>query len=82
MGRYPRRMQRPAKSSIRARRSVILTYVNPLRFLVDAFVNTFGITQPAPGAEARAGRYIALMLAGVLLFLGAAAWLLRAAFIH
>jgi hypothetical protein len=56
--------------------------VSALRFLVDAFVNTFGITQPAPEAEARAGRYIALMLAAVLVFLGLAAWLLRAAFTH
>ena len=54
--------------------------MNPLRLLVDAFVNTFGITQPSPEAEARAGRYIALMLAAVLLFLGLAAWVLRAAF--
>jgi hypothetical protein len=54
--------------------------VSPLRFLVDAFVNTFGITQPTPEAEARAGRYIAVMLAGVVLLVGAVAWLLRAAF--
>ena len=54
--------------------------VNPLRFFVDAFVNTFGITQPKPEAEARAGRFIALMLAAVLIFLGVVAWLLRAAF--
>ena len=53
--------------------------VNPLRFLVDAFVNTFGITQPTPQAEARAGRYIALMLAAVALFIGVVAWLLRSA---
>jgi hypothetical protein len=56
--------------------------MNPLRLLVDAFVNTFGITQPAPKAEARAGRYIALMLTAVLLFLGVAALLLRSAFIR
>ena len=56
--------------------------MNPLRFLVDTFVNTFGITQPAPEAEAQAGRYIALMLAAVLLLLGVAAWLLRSAFTH
>lgn len=58
------------------------TAVNPLRILVDAFVNTFGITQPAPEAEARAGRYIALMLGAVLLLLGVAAWLLHGAFTH
>ena len=56
--------------------------VNPLRFLVDAFVNTFGITQPTPGTEARAGRFIGLMLVGVVVVLGAAAWLLRSAFTH
>jgi hypothetical protein len=54
--------------------------VSPLRFLVDAFVNTFGITQPTPEAEARAGRYIALMLAAVVVFVVAVAWLLRTAF--
>ena len=84
MGRNPLRMQ-PAtpgspKSRIQAPCPSILSSVNPLRFLVDAFVNTFGITQPAPEAEARAGRYIALMLAAVLLLLGVAAWLLRGAF--
>jgi hypothetical protein len=64
---------------IRASSNSILNVVNPLRLLVDAFVNTFGITQPAPEAEARAGRYIALMLGAVLAVLAAAAWLLRAA---
>jgi hypothetical protein len=54
--------------------------VNPLRFLVDAFVNTFGITQPTPETEVRAGRFIAIMLAAVLVLLCAAAWMLRAAF--
>ena len=39
-----------------------------------------GSIHPSPEAEARAGRYIALMLAAVLLFLGLAAWVLRAAF--
>ncbi len=67
---------------IRTLRRIILKHVNPLRLLVDAFVNTFGITQPAPEAAARAGRYIAVMLAAVLVLLGLAAWLLRAAFTH
>jgi hypothetical protein len=56
--------------------------MNPFGFVVRAFVNTFGITQPTPQAEARAGRVIALMLAAVLMLLGAVAWLLRAAFTH
>ena len=54
--------------------------MNPLRFIVGAFVNTFGITQPTPEAEARAGRFIAIMLVAVLVLLGAVGWLLRAAF--
>jgi hypothetical protein len=81
MGRDPRRMQTAsAQFRILAPCPSILTLVNPLRLLVDAFVNTFGITQPTPEAEARAGRYIALLLAAMLAVLGAAAWLLRAAF--
>jgi hypothetical protein len=56
--------------------------VNPLRFIVGAFVNTFGITQPTPDAEAKAGRYILLMLAAVLVLLGVAAWVLRGAFMR
>jgi hypothetical protein len=56
--------------------------VNPLRLLVDAFVNTFGITPPKPENEVRAGRVIALMLAGVLVVLALVAWALRAVFLH
>jgi hypothetical protein len=52
--------------------------VSPLRFLVDAFVNTFGITPPTKENEVRAGRVIALMLAGVLVLLAVVAWVLRA----
>jgi len=54
--------------------------VNPLRFLVDAFVNTFGITQPTPETEARAGRAIALMLVAVFVVLATVGWVLRSAF--
>jgi hypothetical protein len=46
------------------------------------FVNTFGITQPAPWSETRAGRFIALMLTALLVLLVAVAALLRAAFLH
>jgi hypothetical protein len=56
--------------------------VNPLHFLVDAFVNTFGITQPTPETEAKAGRFIAIMLAAVLILLGTVVWLLHTAFTH
>jgi hypothetical protein len=47
--------------------------------LIDAFVNTFGITPPTPENEVRSGRVIALMLVGVALLLVGAGWLLRAA---
>lgn len=53
-----------------------------LNFFVRMFVNTFGITQPAPGTEARAGRFIALMLTALLVVLVAVASLLRAALTH
>lgn len=56
--------------------------MNPLTTVVRLFVNTFGITQPAPEAEKRAGRYIAMMLMGVLAFIAVIAWLLRAALTH
>jgi hypothetical protein len=47
--------------------------VKALRFVIDAFVNTFGITRPTPENEARSGKVIALMLVGVVLVLVAAA---------
>jgi len=56
--------------------------VNPLTAVVRLFVNTFGITQPTPETEQRAGRVIALMLVGVLVFLGAVAWVLRTVLTH
>lgn len=52
--------------------------MSALRFLVDMFVNTFGITPPAKEDEVRAGRVIALMLVGVLAVLVAVALVLRA----
>jgi len=58
------------------------TQISVLNFFVRIFVNTFGITQPAPGTEARAGRFIALMLTGLLVLLAAVASLLRAAFVR
>jgi hypothetical protein len=58
------------------------TQIAVLNFFVRMFVNTFGITQPAPGSEARAGRFIALMLTALLVLLLAVAALLRAAFTH
>ena len=60
----------------------MLEAVNPLRFVVDAFVNTFGITRPTPEQEASAGRFIALMLVLVVVGLGVVAWVLRKALVH
>lgn len=53
--------------------------VNPLRFLVEAFVNTFGITRPSPQQETRAGWFLAVMLVLVAVFLVVVAWMLRGA---
>jgi hypothetical protein len=55
----------------------MLEPVNPLRFIVDAFVNTFGITRPTPEQEAKAGWFIALMLVLIIIGLVAVAWTLR-----
>ncbi len=38
-----------------------------LVFLVYAFVNTFGITQPTPGGARKAARYVGLALLVLLL---------------
>jgi hypothetical protein len=79
----PCRMQAPpwtvAIFSIRSLCWPIEPKVSPLRLLVDVFVNTFGITPPTPETEAKAGRVIAIMLAGVVIVLVAAGWLLGAA---
>ncbi len=56
--------------------------MRPLHAIVRLFVNTFGITQPAPEAEGRAGRFIAWMLMLVLAVLAVTAWALRKAFAH
>ena len=58
------------------------TQISVLNLFVRMFVNTFGITHPAPGTEARAGRFIALMLTALLVLLVAVAALLRAAVLH
>jgi hypothetical protein len=63
----------------RALKSIL---VNPLVAIVRLFVNTFGITQPAPEAEARAGRVILAMLFGVLAVIAAIAWALRSTLLH
>ena len=40
--------------------------MKPLLFLSNAFINTFGITQPSPKAANRAAWFIAVLLLGVL----------------
>jgi len=48
--------------------------MKPLLFLANAFINTFGITQPSKEAADRAARFIATLLAMVILiFLAVAA---------
>jgi len=56
--------------------------VNPLTAIVRLFVNTFGITQPAPEAEERAGRVILVMLIGVIVMLGVVTFALRSALLR
>ena len=56
--------------------------MNPLHSLVRVFVNTFGITQPTPETEARAGRFILTMLIGVAALIGLVGFVLRTAFAH
>lgn len=41
--------------------------MKPLQSLATAFINTFGITQPSPKNAERASRFIAILLALVLL---------------
>lgn len=51
--------------------------VSPLTALVRLFVSTFGITQPSPENEERAGRVILAMLIGVVLMVAVVGWVLR-----
>jgi hypothetical protein len=47
--------------------------MKPLLFLANAFINTFGITQPSEAAAKRASQFIAVLIGLVLLiFLGVA----------
>lgn len=48
-------------------------------FLVHAFVNTFGITQPTPEGAARAARYLAVVAVVAMLAAVAAGFGLHAA---
>ena len=47
--------------------------MKPLLFLANAFINTFGITQPTPEAAERAAWFIAVLMALVLLVVGGVA---------
>ena len=40
--------------------------MKPLLFLSNAFINTFGITQPSPKAANRAAWFIAILLLAVI----------------
>jgi len=49
--------------------------MKPLLFLANAFINTFGITQPSEAAAKRAAQFIAALIGLVLLlFLGVIAF--------
>ncbi|RZU40605.1 hypothetical protein [Edaphobacter modestus] len=41
--------------------------MKPLLFLANAFINTFGITQPSEAAAKRASQFIAFLIGMVLL---------------
>ncbi|HEY2013226.1 MAG TPA: hypothetical protein VGH38_06965 [Bryobacteraceae bacterium] len=56
--------------------------MNPLTAILRLFVNTFGITQPSPENEQRAGRVILAMLIGVVLMLAVVGWALRTALLR
>lgn len=56
--------------------------VNPLGTIVRLFVNTFGITQPTPENEQKAGRAILAMLIGVVFVVAVVAFALRSAFLR
>ncbi len=47
--------------------------MKPLLFLANAFINTFGITQPSEQAANRAARFIAFLLGAVVLIIVAGA---------
>lgn len=57
--------------------------MRPLLFLSNAFINTFGITQPSPKDERRTAWFIAVLLALVLVLVATVAIVvLRVAFHH
>lgn len=56
--------------------------MRPLQFLTDAFINTFGITQPSAEARSRAEWFIGGLLAAVVLVIGAIGYALHLYFRH
>jgi hypothetical protein len=57
--------------------------MRPLLFLSNAFINTFGITQPSPKDERRTAWFIAIMLLFVIAVVATVAIVvLRLAFHH
>ena len=56
--------------------------MNPLRFVVDAFVNTFGITRPTREQETRMGWAILAMLVAVLALLVGVFLVVRSMLMH
>jgi hypothetical protein len=56
--------------------------VKPLEFLVELFVNTFGITRPSPRQEKMAGWFIAGMLLLIVLGLTGLVWLVHHVLAH
>jgi hypothetical protein len=60
-----------------------LSTMRPLLFLSNAFINTFGITQPTPKNATRTAWFIAIMLALVVVLVATvAAVVLQLAFHH
>jgi hypothetical protein len=60
-----------------------LTTMRPLLFLSNAFINTFGITQPTPKSASRAAWFIAGMLVLVVVLVATVATvILHLAFHH
>jgi hypothetical protein len=46
---------------------VVWNVMKPLLFLANAFINTFGITQPSAAAADRAAKFIATLIGLVIL---------------
>ena len=53
-----------------------------LLFLANAFINTFGITQPTPAQRNRMAIFIGVLLVGVMILVGLIGFGLRSAFGH